>query len=132
MYNYYYSYLGPPEITYISPDMTYLEGKKMRLVCNATNDADAVNQVQITWFHKNLTSAHPVVPDNVRVIIYNVQHSSGRQIHSTLFFDSINRTDEGVYICKATNHPRSITESSTKVMIKSKSDSTYYIYFQHY
>ena len=100
--------------------MTYLEGNKTRLVCNATNDADAVNHMQITWFHNNLKSIHPVVPDNIRVIIHNVQYSSGRQLHSTLFLDPINRTDEGVYICKANNHPRSVTESSTKVMIKSK------------
>ena len=99
--------------------MTYLEGNKTRLVCNATNDANAVNQVQITWFYKNLTSVHPIVPDNSRVIIHN-ENSSGSQLHSTLFLDPINRTDEGVYICKASNHPRSNTESSTKVMIKSK------------
>ena len=123
-YNYYlYSFLqclGPPQITYISPDMIYLEGNKTRLVCNATNDVDAVNQVQIAWFHKNLLSIHPVVPDNIRVIIHNVKNSSIRQLHSTLFLDPINRTDEGVYICKASNHPQSVTESSTKVMIKSK------------
>ena len=102
--------------------MTYLEGDKTRLVCNATNDVDAVNPVQITWLYKNLTSVqcHPVVPDNSRVIIYDVENSSGRQLHSTLFLDPINRTDEGVYICKASNHQQSNTESSTKVMITSK------------
>ena len=100
--------------------MTYLEGNKTRLVCNATNDVDAVNPVQITWFYKNLTLVHPTVPDNSRVIIHNVKNSSGRQLHSTLFLDPINRTDEGVYICKASNHPQSNTESTTKVMIKSK------------
>ena len=124
LFNYYciltLQYLGPPKITYISPDMTYLEGNKTRLICNATNDADAVNEVQITWFHNNLTSIQPIVPDNIRVIIHNVQNSSSRQLHSTLFLDPINRIDEGIYICKASNHPRSVTESSTKVMIKSK------------
>ena len=102
--------------------MTYIEGNKTRLVCNATNDADAVNQVKITWFYKNLTSVHlvKVVPDNIRVIIHTVENLSSRELHSTLFFDAINRTDEGVYICRASNHPQSITESSTKVEIKSK------------
>ena len=99
--------------------MTYLEGNKTRLVCNATNDADAVHQVQITWFYKNLTSIHPVVPDNSRIIIHT-ENSSGSQLHSTLFLDPVNRTDEGVYVCKASNDPRSSSESSTKVMIKSK------------
>ena len=100
--------------------MTYLEGTKTRLVCNATNDADTVNQMQITWFYKNSTSKHQVVPYTNRVIIHNEESSSGRQLHSTLFFDPINRTNEGVYICKASNHPQSNTESSTKVMIESK------------
>ena len=100
--------------------MTYLEGRKTILVCNATNDVDAVNKVQITWFYKNLTSLHQVVPDNHRVIIHNVENSTTRQLHSTLFLDPINRTDEGVYVCKASNHPQSNTELSTKVMIKSK------------
>ena len=100
--------------------MTYLEGTKTRLVCNATNDADAVKQVQITWFYKNLTLMHEVVPDNSRVMIHNIENSTDMQLHSTLSFDPINRTDEGVYICKASNHPQSNTESSTNVMIKSK------------
>ena len=101
--------------------MTYLEGNKTKLVCNGTNDADVVDPIQITWFYKNSTSVHPVVPDHSRVIIHNVESSSGRQLYSTLFLGPINRTDEGVYICKASNHPRSSSESSTKVMIKSKS-----------
>ena len=99
--------------------MTYLEGNKTRLVCNATNDADAVNEVQITWFYKNLTSIYPVVPDNNRVRIDN-KNLSSRQLHSKLILDPINRTDEGEYICKARNHPQSSTESSTRVTIKSK------------
>ena len=69
--------------------MTYLEGNKTRLVCNAINDVDAVNPIQITWFYKNLT----VVPDNSHVIIHNVKITSGRQLHSTLFLDPINRND---------------------------------------
>ena len=113
--------------------MTYLEGNKARLVCNATNDAGAVNQVQITWFYKNNSaSIHPVVPDNTRVIIYNVENSTGRQLRSTLFFDPINRTDEGVYTCKASNHPQSNTESSTKVMIKSKLFTGYFSLLANY
>ena len=100
--------------------MTYIEGNKTRLVCNATNDADAVNQMQIKWFYKNSTSVCPVVPDNIRVIIHTAENLSGRELHSTLFFDAINRTDEGVYICRASNHPQSNSESSTEVVIKSK------------
>ena len=99
--------------------MTYLEGNKTILVCNATNDADAANQVQITWFYKNLTSVHPVVPDNSRVNISN-HSSSSRELHSRLSIGPINRNDEGIYVCKASNDPQSSNESGTKVMIKSK------------
>ena len=113
-----YLYLGPPGITYISPDMTYLEGTKASMVCNATNDADAVNEVQIAWFYKNSTSLYQVVPNNNRVI-HNVENSTSGQVYSILLFNPINRTDEGVYICRASNHPQSSTESSTKVGIES-------------
>ena len=111
-------YLGPPEITYISPDMTYLEGIKASLVCNATNDADAVNEVQIAWCYKNSTSLYQVVSNNNH-IIHNVKNSASGQVYSKLLFDPINRTDEGVYFCKASNHPQSSTKSSTEVEIKS-------------
>ena len=111
-------YLGPPEIIFISPDMTYIENSKARLICNATNDADAVMQITFAWFYKNITSLYQIVPDNSRVVIYNKENSSVSQ--SQLFFDPINRKDEGVYICKASNHLLSYAESSTRVMIQSK------------
>ena len=112
-------YVGSPEITDISPNMTYLEGTKSSLVCNATNDADATNVVRIAWFYENLTSLYPIVQDS-RVIIHNVKNLISRQIHSVLLFDPVSRVDEGVYICEASNHPQSSTKRSMKVMIKSK------------
>ena len=115
-------YLGPPEITYISPDITYLEGTKATLVCNGTNDADAVNKVQIAWFYKNSTSLYQIVSNNNNHIVHNVvtSNSSSGNFYSILLFDPVHRTDEGVYICKANNHPQSSTESSTEIKIKSK------------
>jgi len=110
--------LGPPEITYITPDMTYLEGREVRLICNVTNDGDAVNQTKIVWYHKSLTSFYQVVPNNQHVHI--MINSNARQSHSILLFDPVNRTDEGEYVCKASNHLLSYTESSTKVLITSK------------
>ena len=110
---------GSPKITYISADITYLEGTKATLICNATNDADAVNEVQITWFYKNSTSLYQVMSINNHVI-HNVENSTSGQLYSVLLFDPINRTDEGVYVCKASNHPQSSTELSTEVKIKSK------------
>ena len=78
-----YLYLGPPGITYISPDMTYLEGTKASLVCNATNseiaDVDAVNEAEIAWFYKISTSLYQVVPNNNRVI-HNVENSTSGQV----------------------------------------------------
>ena len=94
--------------------MTYLEDTKASLVCNATNDVDAVNEIQITWFYKNATSLYQITSNKKRRI-HNV--TSG-QSYSILLFEPINRTDEGVYICRASNHPQSITELSTKVTIK--------------
>ena len=114
-----YLYVGPPGITCISPDLTYLEGTKASLVCNATNDVDAVNEVQIAWFYKNSTSLYQIVSNNNRVI-HNVENSTSGQVYSILLFDPINRTDEGVYICRVSSHPQSSTESSTEVKIESK------------
>ena len=119
MFSIFHVLIGPPKITYISPDMTYLEGTKASLVCNATNDVDAVNKVQITWFYKNSTSLYQVMSSNNHVI-HNVENSTSGQLYSVLLFDPVNRTDEGVYVCKASNHPRSITEMSIEVKIKSK------------
>ena len=112
-------YLGPPKITYISPDNTYLEGTKASLICNATNDADAVNEVHIAWFYKNSTSLYQI-KSKTNHRIHQVGNSTNRQSYSILLFEPVNRTDEGIYICKASNHPQSYTESSTKVKIKSK------------
>ena len=110
--------IGLPKITYITPDMTYLEGTKASLVCNATNDVDAVNEVQIIWFYKNSTSLYQIVSNNNRRI-HNVGNSTSRQSYSILIFEPVNRTDEGVYICRASNHPQSKTELRTKAMIES-------------
>ena len=114
-----FMYLGPPIITYITPDMTYLEGTKATLICNATNDADAVNEIQITWLSKNSTSSYLIAPSNNR-IIHNVGNSTSGQSYSMLLFNPVNRTDEGVYVCRASNQPQSSTESSTEVKITSK------------
>ena len=72
-------YLGLPEITFISSDMTYVEHSKARLICNATNDADTVNQITFVWFYKNITSLYQIIPDNSRVIIYNKEMSFASQ-----------------------------------------------------
>ena len=98
--------------------MTYLEGTKTSLICNATNDADAANEANITWFYKNSTSLYQIVSNNNRKI-HNVRNSTIEQLYSILLFEPVNRTDEGVYICRASNHPQSSTELSTKVKIKS-------------
>ena len=111
-------YLGSPEIIFISSNMTYIENSKAMLICNTTNDADAVKQITFAWFYKNTTSLFQIMSDNSRLVIYNKENSSVSQ--SQLLFDPINQKDEGVYICKASNHLLSYTESSTKVIIQSK------------
>jgi len=41
---------GPPIITFISNQVISLEGNKINLICNATNDADAVHALQVNWY----------------------------------------------------------------------------------
>ena len=112
-------YLGPPIITYISPDRIFVRGTKASLVCNATNDADAINRLQIAWFYKSSTSFYQMASNNNH-IIHTVENLTSGQSYSVLFFDPVNQSAEGVYICRASNHPQSSTESSTEVKTTSK------------
>ena len=42
---------GSPNITYYTNGIVVFEGKKVTLICNATNDGDAIDPVQISWYN---------------------------------------------------------------------------------
>ena len=91
------------------------ESEKANLVCNATNDVDAVNPLQIKWYNPNGVQ---IKPDKSRILIYDVIDKDNNQIQSILLFDPLNRTDNGNYTCQAMNDPQSYTEATTTLIVQ--------------
>ena len=86
----------------------------MNLVCNATNDRDAIDPVQISWYNgtKLLKS------DEKHVTIYSKHDATTDQIYSILVLDSVNNTDDGQYVCRAFNNPLCYTENKIKLTVE--------------
>ena len=108
--------LGSPSITYYSSRIVTFEGDKVNLLCNATNDGDAIDPVQISWYNgtKLLKS------DGKNVTVYSKYNSVTDQIQSILVLDSVNNTDDGEYICRAFNHPFCYTEEKINLTVECK------------
>ena len=106
--------LGSPNITYYSNEIITFEGSKVNLVCNATNDGDAIDPVQISWYN----GTQLLEPDGKYVTIYNKHDTATDQIHSILVLDSINSTDDGEYSCRAFNHPLCYTETKINLTVE--------------
>jgi len=108
-------FTGPPTIIYISSPQLTVEGNKTSLICNATNDEDAVDSLQILWYRtkdKIPIAGQQDIIENTTNIITGLQ--------STISFDPISRNDNGEYTCQAFNHPQSYTESKTTVIVECK------------
>ena len=109
-------YSGSPNITYCTNGIVVLEGEKINMVCNATNDGDAIDPVQISWYNgtKLLKS------DEKDIIIRNKHYAVTDQIHSMLVLDNVNKTDDGEYVCRAYNNPLCYTEFKINLTIECK------------
>ena len=90
------------------------EGNKVNLICNATNDVDATDPVQISWYYGTLI----ITPDGEYVMVNNIRDNATGQMNSVLSFDSVNYTNDGVYICRAFNHPLSFTENRIQLTVE--------------
>ena len=88
----------------------------MNLICNVTNDIDAISPVQVDWYYKAMV----VKPDEYHVVISNKRNNATGQIQSVLSFDPINYTNDGVYTCRAFNDPLCFTESNIKLTVECK------------
>jgi len=115
----YYS-PGSPIITSVSDDTTAVEGSKVSLMCNATNDVDAVDDVKIAWLRKISKDLEQKITSSHNILIYNKTDSSTGKIHSVLLFDPVNHTDDGKYVCQAFNHPQSYNEASVSLNVECK------------
>ena len=94
--------------------MIVFEGNKIILICNATNDEDSIDPVQISWYN----GAQLLKPNGKNVIIYNKYDNITDQIHSVLVLDPTNRTDDGEYICRAFNDILCYTENKINLTVE--------------
>lgn len=116
--------IGAPYITNYTAGIVVLEGKRVSLVCNATNDIDAMNHdilVQVSWYN----GTEVIKPDGKHVIINNKRSNVTDQMHSVLSFDPVNYTDHGEYVCRAFNHPLSFTERRIKLTVECELHTVY-------
>jgi len=112
---------GPPTIVHITDDTVVFEGNTTALMCNATNDEDAVNPLTITWYNskgQNLES------NQHNILVFSVTDQVTGQIQSVLLFDPINHTDSGDYTCRAFNDNDCYTENRTSLTVKCKLNVT--------
>ena len=109
---------GPPTITSVSSDITSIEGSKVSLICNATNDIDALDDVTIVWLRKISKDLKEEI--KLSENIHNKTDYFAGKIHSVLLFNAAAHTDDGKYICRALNHPLSYSEKTISMVIECK------------
>ena len=117
-----YICIGPPVIIFISNSTVSLEGDKVNLLCTAINDIHANHPLQINWYKGN---DHELIkPNSKRILLYNETVKDSRQLKSILTLDPVNPTDDGVYMCRAFNHPDLYFESKTNLSIECESTNS--------
>ena len=112
-----YTYVGPPNITYIDHNTVSLEGNKSDLICIATNDEDSDQPLKIYWYN---SSGIQVKSDESRILINNTLYKDTGQLKSELLFNPVNRTDNGVYTCRTFNDPNCFAEKNVKLTVECK------------
>ena len=81
-------------------------GDKVSLVCTAINDVDAIHSLQINWYKGD------------KVIKQNDSHIISQNNTSTLFFDPVNVTDDGIYTCRAFNRNDTFSEAKINLTVQ--------------
>ena len=92
----------------------------MDLICNATNDPDATDPVQVSWYYGTLL----IKPDGEYMTVNNIRDNATGQIHSMLSIDPVNYTNDGAYTCRAFTHPLSFTEYKIQLTIECEIHAT--------
>ena len=88
-----------------------MEGDKVNLLCIINNDVHANYSLQNSWYKDNKL----IIPNGKRISLRN---EGSRQLKSTLILDPVIPTDEGVYTCRAYNHPDLYAESKTNLTVE--------------
>jgi len=113
----YHCFTGPPTIVHITNDTVVFEGNKTTLMCNATNDGDAVNPLTIVWYN---LKGEKVKSNDKHTLVYNTTDQVTGQVQSVLLFDPVNHTDSGEYTCHAFNDDDCYTEDKIILTVKCK------------
>ena len=109
-----YLYIGPPTV-YLSNVTVSYESGKASLNCNATNDTDAVNPLQIEWYYPN---GSLIISDKRKIFLDFVKVNN--QLRSTLILVLLSRSDSGNYTCQAIHDLQSYTKATTNLIVQCK------------
>ena len=88
-----------------------MEGDEVNLSCIINSDAHANYSLQISWYKEDKL----VIPNGKRILLHN---EGSAQLTSTLMFDPVNPSDDGVYTCRASYHPDLYTELKTNLTVE--------------
>lgn len=88
-----------------------MEGDKVNLLCIINNDAHANYSLQISWYKDNKL----IILNGNRISLRN---EGSRQLKSALILEHVIPTDDGVYTCRAYNHPGLYSESKTNLTVE--------------
>ena len=117
MINFIITSIGPPIIS-LSENATVVEGENVSLVCEVTNDPDAIEDVTIRWFDNN---NHRLRDQDDRITISNTTETHpSRTVMSTLTIDPVIHQDAGQYRCVALNHPELMVNDTTQLTVECK------------
>ena len=98
-------------------DVTVVEGSIATIVCDVTNDRDAVGtqNVSILWFGDDGSR----VDENDRISISNSSNDNyGLSFISTLTLDPVLHQDAGQYTCQAKNHVELRDSEVTELIVE--------------
>ncbi|XP_065887834.1 roundabout homolog 2-like isoform X2 [Dysidea avara] len=104
--NAFVSVYGPPLIDFITPNTTVFEGSKVQLLCAATNDNDAIHELQVIWYKTSDEIKTPLKEKS------RCHTCSNRTLNKQLWLDPVSHYDAGEYTCRAFNHRGSYRENS--------------------
>jgi len=109
------STIGPPAIDFITSNIVTFNGSKINLICNATNDDDAVSPLIIEWFN---SEGVRLESEGKHKLVYNTTDPVTGQVQSVLLFDPVNYTDTGEYTCRAFNDDDCYTVNKTNLTVE--------------
>ena len=109
-------------IVSLSDNATVVEGENVSIVCEVTNDPDAIENVAFRWFND---SNHRLKDLDDRITISNTMEThSNRTVMSTLTIDLVIHQDAGQYRCVALNHPELMVSDTTQLTVQCKLTSS--------